>query len=350
MRRGRKMLKMSGNQGVTTPQLKRKTSEEMQVSSSVLNTKRATSKVTPGTTTKERVLRKTETENIIRIPQGNGMVAPSVPANLSANERPCGDVKGILVKQALDAGISKKCIKVGGEFYTPATFEDISGKSRSKNWKESIRCKGLSLSKLNKPHQKNDDECAVCRDGGELICCDGCPRAFHLSCLIPPLTEIPSGIWTCLSCTNGEGDARATLNPVPEKNQQCHSTSGVQVLLYKQKLVGELEQLLKATAAASGKYPRSAAPTFLAAAPVTPTASSSASVSSSTPLSSLLTAPSSSSMPISSSLMISSSSSIPSSSSSVSSSMVTSSVSSTSSSSLPSISFGGNKNQQVINT
>lgn len=39
--------------------------------------------------------------------------------------------------------------------------------------------------------QKNEDECAVCRDGGELICCDGCPRAFHLACLSPPLQEIP---------------------------------------------------------------------------------------------------------------------------------------------------------------
>ncbi|XP_066445582.1 autoimmune regulator-like [Eleutherodactylus coqui] len=49
-------------------------------------------------------------------------------------------------------------------------------------------------------HQSNDDECSVCRDGGELLCCDGCPRSFHLSCLMPPLTYIPSGTWRCSSC------------------------------------------------------------------------------------------------------------------------------------------------------
>ncbi|NXJ67597.1 AIRE regulator, partial [Rostratula benghalensis] len=48
--------------------------------------------------------------------------------------------------------------------------------------------------------QENEDECAVCGDGGELICCDGCPRAFHLACLVPPLPRVPSGMWQCGSC------------------------------------------------------------------------------------------------------------------------------------------------------
>ncbi|NXC00765.1 AIRE regulator, partial [Orthonyx spaldingii] len=56
------------------------------------------------------------------------------------------------------------------------------------------------------PHQENEDECAACGDGGELICCDGCPRAFHLACLVPPLPHVPSGTWRCGSCVESVVD------------------------------------------------------------------------------------------------------------------------------------------------
>ncbi|XP_061662848.1 transcription intermediary factor 1-alpha isoform X3 [Syngnathoides biaculeatus] len=46
----------------------------------------------------------------------------------------------------------------------------------------------------------NEDWCAVCQNGGELLCCDKCPKVFHLSCHIPVLSESPSGAWFCSFC------------------------------------------------------------------------------------------------------------------------------------------------------
>ncbi|XP_008293082.1 transcription intermediary factor 1-alpha isoform X2 [Stegastes partitus] len=46
----------------------------------------------------------------------------------------------------------------------------------------------------------NEDWCAVCQNGGELLCCDKCPKVFHLACHIPTLNESPSGEWFCSFC------------------------------------------------------------------------------------------------------------------------------------------------------
>lgn len=47
---------------------------------------------------------------------------------------------------------------------------------------------------------EQSDECEVCRDGGDLVCCDGCISAYHLGCIEPPLKEIPVGQWFCSKC------------------------------------------------------------------------------------------------------------------------------------------------------
>uniref|UniRef100_A0A672QMI3 RING-type E3 ubiquitin transferase n=1 Tax=Sinocyclocheilus grahami TaxID=75366 RepID=A0A672QMI3_SINGR len=46
----------------------------------------------------------------------------------------------------------------------------------------------------------NEDWCAVCQNGGELLCCDRCPKVFHLSCHVPTLNASPSGKWYCTFC------------------------------------------------------------------------------------------------------------------------------------------------------
>uniref|UniRef100_A0A674BXZ2 Chromodomain helicase DNA binding protein 3 n=1 Tax=Salmo trutta TaxID=8032 RepID=A0A674BXZ2_SALTR len=43
--------------------------------------------------------------------------------------------------------------------------------------------------------------CRVCKDGGELLCCDTCTSSYHIHCLNPPLPEIPNGEWLCPRCT-----------------------------------------------------------------------------------------------------------------------------------------------------
>nr|XP_039267444.1 chromodomain-helicase-DNA-binding protein 3-like [Styela clava] len=46
----------------------------------------------------------------------------------------------------------------------------------------------------------HQDYCDVCKQGGEIILCDTCPRAFHLVCLDPPLDKAPEGKWPCPVC------------------------------------------------------------------------------------------------------------------------------------------------------
>lgn len=50
---------------------------------------------------------------------------------------------------------------------------------------------------------ENNDFCSACGGSGFLLCCDGCDRSFHFTCLDPPLNEDASELnepWFCFIC------------------------------------------------------------------------------------------------------------------------------------------------------
>ena len=45
---------------------------------------------------------------------------------------------------------------------------------------------------------ESEDKCEICGEYGEMICCDSCPKVYHLECL--KMDQIPEGEWNCLHC------------------------------------------------------------------------------------------------------------------------------------------------------
>ncbi|KAJ8793624.1 hypothetical protein J1605_003632 [Eschrichtius robustus] len=231
------------------PPTKRKALEEPRATPPAALSPRGAS--SPGSQAKAKPSKKSESNaEPQRLPLGNGIQTMSTSVQramaVSSGDVPGarGAVEGILIQQVFEAGGSKKCIQVGGEFYAPSKFEDPGGgknRTRSGSLKTLVRAKGTQApapgggdSRAGQPdrapgppalpsepqlHQKNEDECAACGDGGELLCCDGCPRAFHLACLTPPLHRIPSGTWRCASCLQGRAqrDLPRAEEPGPQE-------------------------------------------------------------------------------------------------------------------------------------
>ncbi|CAK7331144.1 unnamed protein product [Dovyalis caffra] len=46
----------------------------------------------------------------------------------------------------------------------------------------------------------NSDECCLCKMDGNLICCDGCPAAYHAKCVGVANNSLPEGDWYCPEC------------------------------------------------------------------------------------------------------------------------------------------------------
>ncbi len=63
----------------------------------------------------------------------------------------------------------------------------------------------------------------MCQQGGEIILCDTCPKAYHLVCLDPELDEAPEGKWSCPHCEK-EGPPEESSEE-DEHNEFCRCVS-----------------------------------------------------------------------------------------------------------------------------
>ncbi|CAI9104954.1 OLC1v1003755C3 [Oldenlandia corymbosa var. corymbosa] len=131
---------------------------------------------------------------------------------------------------------------------SPSVFEAHAGcASRRKPYLQIFTSKGLSLHEVSlaikkylkdestdqndKSTDQSDDVCSICEGMGELLCCDICPRAFHLECL--NLASVPEGDWSCRNCSissqmNMDANENALaagrcpgIDPVEEVRKRC---------------------------------------------------------------------------------------------------------------------------------
>ncbi|CAI9090602.1 OLC1v1025414C1 [Oldenlandia corymbosa var. corymbosa] len=92
--------------------------------------------------------------------------------------------------------------KTKGKESDPKTLESPSSTSSTQKLRsEDLSDRSSSKIKGNDGHFF---ECEICDLGGTLICCDSCPRTYHLHCLDPPLKNVPSGKWYCPLCIAGK--------------------------------------------------------------------------------------------------------------------------------------------------
>ncbi|KAK8655162.1 hypothetical protein V6N13_107752 [Hibiscus sabdariffa] len=58
----------------------------------------------------------------------------------------------------------------------------------------------LSEDVIDDTNDWNSDDCCLCKMDGSLICCDGCPAAYHSKCVGVVNALLPEGDWYCPEC------------------------------------------------------------------------------------------------------------------------------------------------------
>ncbi|XP_048054696.1 uncharacterized protein LOC125273390 isoform X3 [Megalobrama amblycephala] len=174
--------------------------------------------------------------------------APSLPVT-------CVSLTGTLHKYRFATGSRGKCIRTEESWFTPEEFVNQEQTLTDGHWKKDILCHGKTLNFLLKKKilrihpllcecvkcshqledlmaQTNDDVCYVCESGGDLVCCDECPRAFHSHCHLPAVDGDSPGEWICTFCmlktshqwrdSSSMTEQEAFNAPVSQYRLHCH--------------------------------------------------------------------------------------------------------------------------------
>ncbi|KAK7262215.1 hypothetical protein RJT34_29778 [Clitoria ternatea] len=92
----------------------------------------------------------------------------------------------------------------------PRRFQPRYAKALASEDKEAVKCVSAPNA-VNQPERpvestedgdvdRNGDECRLCGMDGFLLCCDGCPSAYHSRCIGVMKMFIPDGTWYCPEC------------------------------------------------------------------------------------------------------------------------------------------------------
>ncbi|XP_024846938.1 transcription intermediary factor 1-alpha isoform X3 [Bos taurus] len=107
----------------------------------------------------------------------------------------------------------------------PGLHQENSSNGKSE-WLDASQKSPLHAGEMRKEDDPNEDWCAVCQNGGELLCCEKCPKVFHLSCHVPTLANFPSGEWICTFCRDLSKPEVEYDCDVPVHNSEKRKTEG----------------------------------------------------------------------------------------------------------------------------
>ncbi|KAJ7947925.1 DDT domain-containing protein PTM [Quillaja saponaria] len=95
---------------------------------------------------------------------------------------------------------------------------------------------------------RNGDECQLCGMDGTLLCCDGCPSAYHSRCIGVMKMFIPEGPWYCPECKTNMTCPRIARGTSLRGAETFGKDISGQIFL------GTCDHLLVLKASTSGKY------------------------------------------------------------------------------------------------